>query len=384
MKKLYLKQQLKNYLMRGVVLVVLVVFGLAAVQVPRVQADDYDAQINALRGENANVQSTVDKLAGEADTLQEQVNNLQAQINNLQAQINANIAKQNDLQKQIEDAQKELARQRSILGEAIKTSYVDGQITTIEMLATSKNLSDFVDKEEYHTAVENKIQETLKKITKLQNELKIKKTEIEALLKGQTEQQAQLDASRNQQAYLLNMNQQQQAEYNSKIKDNNSKIKDLEKQRLLANMRNSWGVTYGGDGGYPWGYYEPYSSAAWSCGGPDPWGMCYRECVSYAAWKVYSDGKYMPNWGGVGNAYQWIQNARNAGFEVDHSPRAGDIAIRDRNYSNPYDVGHAMYVEDVMGDGSLAISQYNASLRGEYSTAHRSADGLWFITFPNR
>ena len=108
------KQRIKTYFTQAVVLAVLVVFGLAAIVVPHVQADDYDAQINALRGENADVQSTVDKLAGEADTLQEEVNNLQSQINGLQAQINANVAKQNDLQKQIEDAQKELARQRAL------------------------------------------------------------------------------------------------------------------------------------------------------------------------------------------------------------------------------------------------------------------------------
>lgn len=363
---------------------VLLVFGVASVVVPHVQADEYEAKINALKTENAGVQSSVDKLMGEAASLQEAVNNLQSQISTLQTQINDSVAKQKDLEKQIEDAQKELARQRSILGEAIKTSYVDGQITTIEILATSKNLSDFVDREEYHTAVENKIQETLKKITKLQNELKIKKNEIEVLLKGQRQRQTELDASRAQQAYLLNMNQQQQAEFNAKIKDNNDKIKDLEKQRMLANMRNSWGVVYGGDGGYPWGYYEPYSPASWSCGGPDPWGMCYRECVSYAAWKVYNDGKYMPNWGGVGNAYQWINNARNAGFQVDQSPSPGDIAIRDRNYSNPYDVGHAMYVEDVISGSEIIVSQYNASLRGEYSTAHKGTAGLWFITFPAR
>lgn len=385
MKKLALKNILHNHFKKALILGVLLVFGISSVVVPHVRADDYDQKIQALRNENAGVQANVEKLVGEAGTLQEAVNNLQAQINTLQAQIDANIAKQKDLEKQIADAQKELQRQRSILGEAIKTSYVDGQITTIEILATSKNLSDFVDKEEYHTAVENKIQETLKKITKLQNQLKIKKNEVEVLLKGQKAQQAQLDASRAEQSRLLNMNQQQQAAFNARLQDNNEKIKELEKQRMLANLGNSWNVVYGNDNsGYPWGGYEPYSPAAWSCGGPDPWGMCYRECVSYTAWKVWNDGKYMPNWGGRGNAYQWIQNARNAGFEVDRSPKAGDVAIRDRNYSNPYDVGHAMYVEAVYGDGTLAISQYNASLSGEYSTARKSTGGLWFITFPSR
>ena len=36
--------------------------------------------------------------------------------------------------------------------------YIDGQLTTIEELATSKNLSEYVDKEDYRTTVQNKIE----------------------------------------------------------------------------------------------------------------------------------------------------------------------------------------------------------------------------------
>jgi surface antigen len=85
----------------------------------------------------------------------------------------------------------------------------------------------------------------------------------------------------------------------------------------------------------------------------------------------------MPNWGGVGNANQWPDDARAAGIPVDSNPQVGDVAIQ---YIGT--AGHAMYVEAVNGDGTIQISQYNGDYNGSYSTATVSASGLSFIHFP--
>ncbi len=109
----------------------------------------------------------------------------------------------------------------------------------------------------------------------------------------------------------------------------------------------------------------------------DSWGMFNRECVSYTAWKVAESGRYMPYWGGIGNANQWDDNARAYGIPADGSPRAGDVAIKN---SQPY--GHAMYVEGVNSNGTINISQYNASLDGRFSRVYNmSPGGLVFIHF---
>ncbi|MDB5161213.1 MAG: hypothetical protein JWO96_593, partial [Candidatus Saccharibacteria bacterium] len=113
---------------------------------------------------------------------------------------------------------------------------------------------------------------------------------------------------------------------------------------------------------YPWANAPFPNSIA------DPWGMYERQCVSYTAWKVASSGRHMPNWGGRGSAKLWDDNARAEGIPVDTSPRVGDVAI---NNSGSY--GHSMYVEAINGDGTINVSQYNASLDGRYSEATISA-----------
>ena len=85
----------------------------------------------------------------------------------------------------------------------------------------------------------------------------------------------------------------------------------------------------------------------------------------------------MPYWGGRGNANQWVDDAQSAGIPVDHSPRAGDVAI-----SLAGAFGHAMYVESVNSNGTINISQYNVNLDGRYSTNTISVGSLYFIHFP--
>lgn len=364
------------------VMAVLVAFTAAASILPNVhvRADDYDEKIRTLQQQNSSAQSTLNGLQAEAISYQDAIAKLQAQINGLQEAINKNIAEQNRLSGEIQAGKNELAKQKGLLAEDIKTMYVDGEPTTIEMLASSGSLSDFVDKEEYRTAVQQKIQSTLKSIQDLQRKLEVQKKEVDGLLRDQQEQQTQLASARSQQDQMLSYNQGQQAAYNSQIKDNQSKIASLRSQQAAENARLFAGANVIIGGSCDTSHGDTYPSP-WCDSGQDSmidyWGMFNRECVSYTAWKVYESGRHMPYWGGIGNANQWDDNARAAGIPVDSNPRTGDVAIKN---SMPY--GHAMYVESVNSNGTINISQYNADYQGHFSKVYNvNPAGLVFIHF---
>jgi surface antigen len=340
-----------------------------------VHADKYDDQINALHQQNAATQGILNGLESQAGSYQGVINQYQTQINAIQSQINANEAEQASLQQQITEDQNKVDQQKKYLSEDIRTMYIDGQLSTIEELATSKNLSDYVDKEEYRTTVQNKIDATIKQIAVLQAQLQKQKGQLDTLLASEKQQNAQLSSAQYEQQKLLSYNQGQQDAYNSQISANSGQIAKLRQQQIAANSRFSGGAPGSGPtcgGGYP---------GVW-CNAPqdsiiDSWGMYNRECVSYTAFRVAASGRNMPYWGGRGNANQWDDNARAAGIPVDGSPRAGDVAI-----SNSGAFGHAMYVESVNGNGTINISQYNVNLDGRYSTNTISTGSLVFIHFP--
>jgi len=258
MKLLMLKQKIKKYAGRRPLLSYLLIASvliMSGVSGSLVLADQFDQQIRNLQQQNTSNQKKVDELQMQAESLQDAISDLQSQITDLQNQIAANQAKSDNLQKQIAAAEEELAKQKKVLGENIKVMYLESQISTIEMLATSRNLSDFVDKEQYRAAVRDKIKNTLDKITVLKAQLKTQKEQVERLIKEQQDLQSQIGAQKAEQSRLLNLNQVEQDAFNRQIKDNKSRIAELRRQQILENIKLFGGSQPGipGGGGYPWG-----------------------------------------------------------------------------------------------------------------------------------
>ena len=330
-------------------------------------ADSYDEQIKALQQEVSQFQAEAARLRSEADTLQNAVNALQAERNALQAQIDENQAKLEKIKAEIVVTEQRIENQKSLLADNLRSSYLDEAISPLELLASSNNLSDFLDKQEYRNKVQENISLTLKKVHDLKDQLTDQKLQAEHTLADQTAQRDQLVAKEKEQADLLAQTQGQEDAYQHLSSQKNAEIAALQAAQRAANL--SWGgnVEYQPrGGGYP-SYWNdiPQDSVI------DNWGMYNRECVSYTAFKVAASGRYMPYWGGIGNAIQWPGNARAMGIGVDSSPRVGDVAIWPVGY-----YGHSMYVEAVAGDGSIYISEYNYDLTGRYSERSVSA-GTW-------
>ncbi len=347
---------------------------------PLVTADRFDEQINQINQDSAAKRQNVGTLDVQAADFNDKIAKLQAQINDLQGQIGQSEKEIDQTQVKITQAEEELAKQKKLLGENIKTMYLEGQISTLEMLASSKNLSEFVDKEQYRNNVKDKIKDNLDKINALKLELKSEKERFEGQKNDQEIRQQQVNAQANEQARLLALNSSERSALNDQIKTNNAQVSGLRAQQAAENARLFSGATLitGGscDTGHGDTYPQPWCSALQDSV-LDYWGMYNRECVSYTAWKVSETGRYMPYWGGRGNANQWDDDARADGIPVDSNPRAGDVAIKN---SQPY--GHAMYVESVNGNGTINISQYNADLQGHFSRAYNlSSAGLVFIHF---
>lgn len=343
-----------------------------------VLASHLDGQINELSQQNSQNQVAQNGLEIQEKDLNEKINRLQNEINEMQTQINEKEARNNALKAEIAQVELKLEKQRGLLGQNIRAMYIEGDISTLEMLASSQDLSEFVDKEQYRNSVKDKIQESLGKVTDLKHQLQARQEEQQKLIDDQKVMQQRVADQRAEQNSLLGLNQQQQSEYNQKISSTNSQIAKLRQQQIAENAQLGGGSSSGipGGGGYPARWANlPIDSVF------DSWGMYNRECVSYTAWKVASSGRYMPYWGGRGNANQWDENARAEGIPVDASPRPGDVAV-----SNSGFYGHTMYVEQVSGDGSIYVSDYNQQLDGNYraywiSGSTVRAKGLVFIHF---
>lgn len=334
-----------------------------------VSADQYDAKIKELEQQNDKKEAVTAQLGAEASSLSEVISKLQAEIDAKQATISQYQNDVEQLKVEIAAAEKELAKQKDLLRQTIKAIYIEGDISTLEMLASSDDLTDFFDKQQYRDTVQDKVKSTLDKITQLKLDLNTKKNKIEKLIADQKRQKAEIVSKRSEKDRLLSLNVNEQNKLESEIQANNVKVAELRRQQAIENAKHGSGVIAGdpSKGGYPAKWANaPQDSLV------DTWGMYNRECVSYAAWKVYQSGRYMPYWGGRGNANRWPDNTSNKG----KTPRVGAVAIAYWGY-----YGHAMYVEAISGN-RVYVSQYNYGVRGEYSEMWVNTSEIdWFLYF---
>lgn len=334
------------------------------------RAQSVNSEIDKLVQENVASQSSIDKLKVEASSYEDAINRMQSEIEDLEAKIQINTKEQDRLNAEIKLAEEELTKQRKVLGGNLQTMYIDGDFTVIEMLASSNNLSEFFDKQQFRSSVMEKVTETLAKINQLKHQLKGQKETIDKLVREQNQQREKLALSKTEQAQLLSMNQNQQSEFGNKIKSNAERLKQLIEQQGSFNL---------GDGAYYFirfpGKIKPINPLEYEyrdaghnqemrqCVGPpetpdflDRYGYCTRQCVSYAAWAVVASGRDAPKY--WGDAKNWIIKASEQGVPVYRTPEPGDIAISTSGYW-----GHAMYVESVKVD-TFTTSEYNTGLDG--------------------
>lgn len=335
-----------------------------------VLADEFDDKINALNQKIDQNQAGINQKQAEANTLQNKLSILQGQINSAQAELNKTKLETEQTNAQIKKANEELEKQRQVLKENMVIMYKQGNISTLELLASSDNLSDYVSKQEYLSAIKAKVNENLTKIGQLKVELDSKKQKLDVLAFQQKAQVDNIDRQRAEQQNILAKTQGEEAAYQQLVASDKADVSRLKAQQAAAIAARSSNSKYGGTGGYPWAGVVQDSGA-------DPWGFYYRECTSYAAWRRANIGRPIPAWGRMGpaDAKTWPGWARNFGYRVDGSPEVGAIGV----YSGGQ-YGHVMIVESIKNNGATVhVSEYNADMTGHYSESDWPTSALTFI-----
>ncbi|GAH16796.1 unnamed protein product, partial [marine sediment metagenome] len=160
-----------------------------------------------------------------------------------------------ELQDQIAKTKKELAEQKEILGQAIKYIYEEGETPFIETFFSSMTFSEILDRTEYLSTAEMKIEKAMALIEKLKQELEEKKQEQEqkkkklvSLNKDLGLQQQGLEKDRAAKNSLLADTRGLESRYQAKVNalTNRAQTVQNEMARLEAASRSGTGgrVTY--------------------------------------------------------------------------------------------------------------------------------------------
>jgi surface antigen len=325
-----------------------------------VSADQYDDKINALQQSMAQYQAAADSLNAEATTLANALAQITNEKNALQAQVDLSQAQYDKLVVQIADTEKQIKDNQDALGTTITSLYIDDTVSPVEMLASSQNIGDYIDKQEYRNSVKDQLSVTIKKVQTLKEQLGQQKADVQKVLNEQKTARDSYVAKEAEQANVLAKTKNDEATYQGLIKDSASQIADAKAaQAVLRARTNSTGgyslVDAGSLGAYGWNdstcpMWGYLSTGGADGNGSDGRGYGCRQCASYAAWRIAKETGVYYQWGNGGN---FASAAISAGYQnLGRSPQPGSIAVI---LGNP---GHVAWVEAVNGNQVL-VSQYN-------------------------
>lgn len=348
--------------------------------------EDLSREKEALEAQIGEAQSTVNDLRDKSNTLQNAVNTLNQEKLVIEKELEKTEVEHKKLELEIEQTEKSIKDNRRALGATLTQMSLEDDITPLERIAGSENISSALDQFEYQSAVKNSLTKRVGEIKEYKEELEVKRESLEKILVEQRFKRSELAAKEDEQAKLLAETKGEEAQYQAyigrqqdEISKLNSQIEELRAYNARQAGNQGINVPAGvpGGGGYPgqWAY-APLNAYV------DSWGLYSRQCVSYAAWKVWSTGRFVPHFGGRGNAYEWPSTTAAYSIPNGSTPRKGSVAV------DPYTgcvggfcYGHVMYVEEVYPDGRIRVSDYNYMWDGNYRIYDRTSAGLTYIYF---
>lgn len=200
-------------------------------------AVDYNAEIKKLQNQNASNESSRQNLQGAAITLEAKITNLQTTISALDNLIRVNETQRTDLTANIAANEAEIGKEREALKVSIRKLYIENDMSMLEKMASSRSLSDYVEREQFELSAQASVKESMDHIARLQDEQKKQRTQVDQLIKDDKMMQAKMASEKQEVNRLLALNQSQQAEYTQSIASNNSQIGELEREQAEENAR---------------------------------------------------------------------------------------------------------------------------------------------------
>lgn len=178
---------------------------------------DLRSDIATLEAQIKASQSEADRLGREANTLQNVLNRLSAEKAAIQSQIDLNQAKHDQLTEDIAANERKIAQQQKVMSNAISDLSSESTTSPIELLASSTNIGDYIDQQEYSSSVRDQLDTSIKQIKKLKEELAKQRKEVETILAQQKVQRDELAGKEAEQAQLVAATRAQEADYQALV-----------------------------------------------------------------------------------------------------------------------------------------------------------------------
>ena len=181
------------------------------------------------------VNSQKEESQNKVNDLSSQIDSYESQISSLKSEIETKTNEVKELQKKLDELEAEREKNQSLLDERLVTLYESGEVSYLDMLLSSADLTEFIssyymietltaaDKELIQNLENDKkeIAETQEKVNANLSEIETKKTELEGI-------QTELNKAKNQEQTKVDKLTEQSHDLESDVEEYEKKMKELD------------------------------------------------------------------------------------------------------------------------------------------------------------
>lgn len=194
------------------------------------KSEEYQKILDETNDEIAKTKEYQKSLLGKVQTVNEEIVVSQEKINELDKKIQSKTKKINQLNKDIED-------RTNTLRKRIKTIYMSGDVSSLEIILGAKDFSDFLDKVELVRNVSNYDEKLINDIESDMDAVKAEKKELQSDKKDQEKEKKNLQVKRDDLQALVDENQKvldtlytRNKKQEAAIKANNGELNGIDDQ----------------------------------------------------------------------------------------------------------------------------------------------------------
>lgn len=232
MKKMYLK--VVSILVIATVILNTVSISYAASSISS-QKNELNQKIQETKDNLNEVNSQKEESQNKVNNLSSQIDSYESQINSLKNEIETKTNEVNELQKKLDELEAEREKNQSLLDERLVTLYESGEVSYLDMLLSSTDLTEFIssyymietltaaDKELIQNLENDKkeIADTQEKVNSSLNEIETKKSELETV-------QQQLSDAKDEEQTKVDKLTEQSHDLESDVEEYEKKMKELD------------------------------------------------------------------------------------------------------------------------------------------------------------
>ena len=205
----------KNLVINGAISLGVVAAGIIAALPKSAEAEksveQLDKEIKALESQISGAESRASDLRNKAQTLQNELSGIENEKATIQSQIAIYQKQYEKLQIEIKNNEESIERNRSALGSILAAMSIEDDVTPIERIAGSNNLSKALDNFEYQSAVKNQLVEKVDSIKRAKAELEKQRDEVKVALTNQQQAESALQEKIRQENELISQTKNDEA-----------------------------------------------------------------------------------------------------------------------------------------------------------------------------